>query len=160
MKKWIGIAATAQNRAVGLNGTIPWYLPEDLRFFRRMTMGGTVIMGRKTWESLPSVLKGRRNIVMSRTMKPCDGIEIARDMDELSALTAIDKPEYPGSIWVIGGVEIWTLLKSNLDELYLTILKREEPYADTFFPDIEYKFPRGEVIMQSDDATWIRLFYS
>ncbi len=158
MKKWIGIAAMAQNRAVGLNGTIPWYLPEDLRFFRRMTMGGTVIMGRKTWESLPSVLKGRRNIVMSRTMKPCDGIDIARDMDELSALTAIDKPEYPGSIWVIGGVEIWTLLESNLDELYLTMLNYDVNYADAFFPEIEDKFPSREIIMRTDDAFWSRHF--
>lgn len=158
MKKWIGIAAMAQNRAVGLNGTIPWYLPEDLRFFRRMTMGGTVIMGRRTWESLPCVLKGRRNIVMSKTMKPCDGIEIARDIDELPALTAIDKPEYPGSIWVIGGTEIWTLLQPYLDELYLTVLNRKEPYAVTFFPEIERMFPSSEIVMKTDDATWIRYF--
>lgn len=157
MKKWIAIAAMDQDRGVGLNGTIPWYLPDDLRFFRQKTMGGTVIMGRKTWESLPSVLRGRRNIVLSSTMKPCDGIEIARDHDELMGLLKRDNPEHPGDLFVIGGERVWARYGPTCDELFLTVLK-QKVYADTFFPHLESYFSRSEIIRETDEAMWFRFW--
>jgi dihydrofolate reductase len=123
------IAAVARNRGIGLAGKMPWHLSEDLRRFKRITSGHTVLMGRKTWESLGRPLPQRRNVVLSRT--PVPGVETYASID--AALEALSQEEW---VFVIGGGEIYRQMLPLADRLYLTIVDREVE-ADTFFPEYE-----------------------
>jgi dihydrofolate reductase len=121
------IAAVARNRAIGRNGAMPWHISEDLKRFKRITKGHTVLMGRKTWESLGTPLVDRRNVVITRSSIP--GIETYPSIDAaLEALKAEDV------VFVIGGGEVYSQLLPKADRLYLTVVDRE-PDADTFFPE-------------------------
>lgn len=107
------IVAHDLERGIGnKNSGIPWKIPEDMAHFRRLTMGQTVIMGRKTAETINMPLKGRTNIVLSRGY-------------DLSTL--------PQNAWVIGGGEIYKLLMPLVTEMYITLVK-DIYYCDTFFP--------------------------
>jgi len=124
------IAALARNRAIGKDGKLPWHISADLRRFKKLTMGHTVLMGRKTWQSLGKPLSGRRNVVISRM--PVPGVEAYRSIEEaLAALRGEDR------IFVIGGGEVYAQCLERADELYLTIVDREVD-ADTFFPSYEH----------------------
>src|SRR6478609_6258116 len=96
--KLIAIAAMASNRVIGRNGQLPWHLPEDLKFFKRTTLGHPVLMGRNTFESiverLGKPLPGRRSIVLSRTMRELAGIDVIRNFEELNALPELTSPVY------------------------------------------------------------------
>jgi dihydrofolate reductase len=98
------IWAEAADRVIGMNGTLPWHLPEDMRRFKELTMGATVVMGRVTWESLPErfrPLPGRRNIVVTRQPSyGATGAEVAPSVE--AALQLAD-----GDVWVIGGASIY-----------------------------------------------------
>ncbi len=127
------IAAVARNGAIGKGNALLWNEPEDQRHFRRVTMGCPVIMGRKTWESLPArfrPLPGRRNVVVTRDPAwRAEGADAVRSLDaalELLAGTA--------RAFVIGGAEIYALALPRADELVLTEIDAELP-GDTFFPD-------------------------
>lgn len=127
------IAAVAQNRAIGQNNQLLWHLPEDLRHFRDTTRGKTVIMGRKTWESLPAAfrpLPGRRNIVLSRDLNYiAPGSEICHSLDEALALTRNDD-----EIFIIGGAELYRQALPLAQRLYLTEVA-ESSTGDAFFPE-------------------------
>ena len=133
------IAAMSSNRIIGRDGALPWRLPEDLKFFRTVTTGHAVVMGRKTWESLGRPLPNRRNIVLSRGMGPVDGAEVVRSVEELDALGL------EGDVFVIGGAEIYRLLMSRCAAVYLTVLEAEAD-GDTAFPPFEDGFPRFSVV--------------
>ena len=98
------IWAEAANRVIGCDGTLPWHLPEDLKLFKQVTMGATVVMGRTTWESLPASVRplpGRRNIVLSRDPAyDAPGAEVRTSLDD-----ALDRAD--GDIWVIGGASVY-----------------------------------------------------
>jgi dihydrofolate reductase len=97
------IAAVAANGVIGRHGTLPWRLPEDLRHFRALTTGHAVIMGRRTWESLPHALPGRQNIVVTRRADYAGaGATIASSLDD-----ALAKVAYPPPVFVIGGGELY-----------------------------------------------------
>jgi len=120
------IAAVARNRGIGKDGALPWHLPEDLKRFKRLTMGQTILMGRRTFASIGRALPGRRNVVLTRT--PMAGIETYRSIDDaLRALSDTDR------VFVIGGGALYAALLPHADELYLTLVDREVE-ADTFFP--------------------------
>jgi dihydrofolate reductase len=123
------IAAVARNRGIGLAGKMPWHLSEDLRRFKRITTGHTILMGRKTWESLGRPLPNRRNVVLSRT--PVPGVETYVSLD--AALAALSHEDL---VFVIGGGEIYRQTLGRADRLYLTIVEGEAE-ADTFFPEYE-----------------------
>lgn len=107
--------ARATNGVIGRDGQLPWRLPADLRRFKAQTMGKPMVMGRKTFESFPSPLPGRRHIVLTRdTAWSADGAEVAHDVD--AALTLAG----PGEVAVIGGAEIFDLLLSRADAVELT----------------------------------------
>lgn len=109
------ILARADNGVIGDGGAIPWHLPTDLRRFKRLTLGAPMIMGRKTFESLPGLLPDRRHIVMTRDpLWEEDGTEIARSVDE--ALALANAPH----LWVIGGAEIYRLFAPRADRIELT----------------------------------------
>ena len=95
------IAAVSLDRVIGKDGDLPWRLPEDLKWFKKITTGHSVLMGRKTWESLGRPLPNRRNLVLSRSMKPSDGMEVIRSIDALDALAL------KSDLFVIGGGEIY-----------------------------------------------------
>jgi dihydrofolate reductase len=130
------VVAFARNRAIGLNNKMPWHLPEDLKYFKRVTMGKPVIMGRNTFESIGRPLPGRPNIVISRnTDYKADGITLVNSLE--AALTAAQKLLSPGQdeVMVIGGAQIYAQALPQADRLYLTEVDAE-PEADAFFPAI------------------------
>ncbi|OFZ52902.1 MAG: hypothetical protein A2428_05085 [Bdellovibrionales bacterium RIFOXYC1_FULL_54_43] len=125
------IAAVAKNQVIGKEGTLPWHLPDDLKRFKRITMGHPIIMGRKTFESLGRALPGRLNIIISRTPEfhAPEGTVVARSLDE--ALKAAADAE---EVFVIGGAQIYDLALSRADRLYLTMIDQEIA-GDAFFPE-------------------------
>jgi len=130
------VAALARNRVIGAGNRMPWHLPEDLRRFKRLTMGAPVIMGRKTHESILEQtgrpLPGRRNIVVTRQPGArWDGCEVAGSLDAALA-AAHAAPE----VFVIGGAELYRLALPRADRLYLTLLDAEYP-GDTLFPEFD-----------------------
>jgi dihydrofolate reductase len=124
------IAALARNRAIGKDNNLPWHISEDLQRFKRLTMGHTVLMGRKTYASMGKPLPGRRNVVVSRS--PLKGVETYTSLDgALGALADQDR------VFVIGGGEVYAQVLERVDELFLTMVDREVD-ADTFFPPFEH----------------------
>ena len=117
------------NRAIGLDGRMPWHLPAELQHFKRATMGKAIVMGRKTWQSIGRPLPGRQNIVISR--KP--GF-IARGADVAGSLTAAVEISKADEIMVIGGGQLYVLALPLAQRLILTLIDIE-PEADTWFPE-------------------------
>ena len=126
------VAAVARNRVIGLANRLPWRLPEDLRRFKRLTMGAPVIMGRKTRESLGRPLPGRRNIVVTRQREATwEGCVVAHSLDAALALAG-DAAE----AFVIGGAELYAQALPRADRLYLTLIDAD--YAgDAWFPEFD-----------------------
>jgi len=123
--------ARADNRVIGVAGDIPWHLPGDLKRFKAMTMAKPMVMGRKTFDSLPGLLPGRRHIVLTRgTGWHAEGAEVAHSVDEAVALAG-DAFE----IAVIGGAEIFALFMDRADRIELTELHRDVP-GDTRMPPL------------------------
>lgn len=126
------IAALAENRVIGVNNTLPWRLPNDLKHFRRLTTGHAIVMGRKNHESIGKPLPERTNIVVTRNRDyRANGCLIAHSLDEALTL-AKDDPE----IFVIGGAEIYREALPHADRLYLTQV-HADIHGDTFFPEIK-----------------------
>ncbi len=139
------IAAASLNRVIGKDGNLPWRLPEDLKWFKKITSGHTILMGRKTWDSLGKALPNRRNLVLSRSMVPTEGMEVIRSLDELETL------DLAGDLFVIGGGELYEQLLPRCCELYLTTVQRELPDGDVFFPRHERWFDPVETLAETDD---------
>jgi dihydrofolate reductase len=128
------IVARADNGVIGSKGAIPWHLPADLRRFKQLTMGAPMIMGRKTFDSLPGLLPGRRHIVMTRnTHWEEEGAEVVAGAD--AALKAANAPH----VWVIGGAEIYALFLPRADRIELTEV---------------HLSPAGDATMDPFDAAW------
>lgn len=132
MMKTSIIVAIDRNRAIGNAGDQLFYIREDLRHFKELTLGHPVIMGRKTFEALPrGPLPGRRNIVITRNadFRP-DGAETAPSLEAAIALCADNTDE----AFIIGGSQIYTLAMPLATDLYITEIDAAAPAADTFFP--------------------------
>lgn len=114
--------------AIGKDGDLPWRQSTDLQHFKRVTLGGTIVMGRKTWDSLPGKLPGRRSIVMSRN---------ARDDVEVMSYEEVKELSSKQDVYIIGGGEIYQLFREDVKELHRTIIQTEIKDADTFAPEIE-----------------------
>jgi dihydrofolate reductase len=129
------IVAVADNGVIGANGRIPWHISADMRRFKALTMGKPIIMGRKTWESLPRrPLPGRQNIVISRNRDyAAQGARVVPDFD--SALYAAANVE---EVMVIGGAEIYALCLAQADRIYLTEV-HDRPVGDTVFPAFDLR---------------------
>ena len=142
------IVAMAENRVIGNEGTIPWHLPEDFKFFKATTMGHAILMGRKTYESIGKPLPGRENIVLSRTMPETQGITVIRSLDELN------EPTDGRDLFVIGGEEIYRLMLPRVAELFVTKVPRLIE-GDTRFPEFEAEFDSGtQVLKTADFSVW------
>ncbi len=135
------IVAIGKNKAIGKNNELLWRIPDDLKHFKELTFGHPVIMGRKTWGSLPEKfrpLPGRTNIVVTRnTDYKAGGAEIANSLE--SALSAAERADGANEILIIGGGEIYKEALTFADRLYLTLVE-DETLGDTFFPPYENIF--------------------
>jgi dihydrofolate reductase len=123
------VVARARNGVIGRDGTLPWHLPADLKRFKALTMGSAMVMGRKTFESLPGLLPGRRHIVLTRDRGwHAEGAEVVHDVAAALALAG-DAP-----LSVIGGAEIFALFLPIADRIELTEVVADIP-GDTVMPD-------------------------
>lgn len=122
------------HRAIGYKNRLLYAIPSDMTRFRMLTTGHTIIMGRKTFESLPNgALPNRRNIVISKTREQITGCEVYTSLEEaLAARKEAAEDEY----FIIGGASIYEQALPFADKLYLTIVEKEPEHADTFFPEI------------------------
>jgi dihydrofolate reductase len=123
------VVARAQNGVIGRGGKLPWHLPADLKRFKALTMGSVMVMGRKTFDSLPGLLPGRRHVVLTRDPDwSADGAEIARSVDEALELARGER------VSVIGGAEIFDLFLPLADRIELTEVLENVP-GDTIMAD-------------------------
>ena len=123
------IVARSRNHVIGRDNQMPWKISADLQFFKRVTMGHPVIMGRKTWESIGRPLPGRRNIVVSRNADfQLSGAELAGSLDE-----ALDRLSDFSRVFVIGGEQLFKQAFDKTDRLYITEIDLDIEGGDTFF---------------------------
>lgn len=140
------IVARALNGAIGKDNDLPWHLPADLKRFKALTMGSAMIMGRKTFESLPGLLPGRRHIVLTRDADwQAEGAEIAHSRDAALDLAGED------SIYVIGGAAIFDMFEPIADRIELTEVIAEVD-GDTFMPDLRSQEHWDEVFCEDYPA--------
>ena len=135
-----------RDRVIGKNNKIPWHLSGEQKWFKEVTIGHTILMGRKTFESIGRPLLGRRILVVTRAGK-FPGVEVIHD------LTGFDPRPYEvdgKEIFVIGGAEIYKELLGLCDTIYATIIKKEYP-GDAYFPEFECEFTLGETIRTTPD---------
>jgi dihydrofolate reductase len=140
------IVARATNGVIGRNGTLPWRISADLKRFKALTMGSAMIMGRRTFDSLPGVLPGRRHIVLTRDRDwTADGVEIAHSVDEAIQLTG-NEP-----VSVIGGAEIFKLFLPIADTFELTEVLGDIE-GDTVMPDPRSQGQWREIVREEHRA--------
>lgn len=123
----------AENRVIGAGNRIPWHLPEDFKWFKRMTTGHVIVMGRKTFESIGKPLPNRTTLVLSRSAAPIEGVRVIGSLSELDHLG--DAQE----IFICGGAQVYAEALPLCSDLYLTHVKRTVE-GDTFFPPFEHLF--------------------
>lgn len=144
------VVAVAKDGAIGKGNDLLWHLPGDLKRFKVLTTGHTILMGRKTFESLPNgPLPQRRNVVISRSLQSSEGVEVFPSIEEaLSVLSESDD-----EVFVIGGGEIYRQLLGQAQRIYLTEVDASFPDAEVFFPELQSSdweevqrttFPRDE----------------
>jgi len=176
LKYFKAIAAMSENRVIGQGNKIPWHLPEDFKFFKKMTIGNVVVMGRKTFESLGKLLPNRTNLILTRHSRKLKtshpeffaeskewrgGGKIKKaqqlyfsNLDKaqktpillFSSLEKLNPSDFSKDIFICGGEQIYEQTLRFCSDLYLTIVKREY-VGDAFFPDFEESFKPVEEIM-------------
>ena len=128
------IVAISDNNAIGKNNELLWHISEDLRFFRRTTLGWPVIMGRKTFESIGRALPGRVNVVISRSFTTGEDVEVVGSLEEAFATAESTNLE---KCFVMGGGQIYAQALEHADRLVVTHVHTVIEDADTFFPPID-----------------------
>ncbi|HTG44237.1 MAG TPA: dihydrofolate reductase, partial [Verrucomicrobiae bacterium] len=138
------------NRAIGKDNKLPWHIPEDLRWFKKLTTGNVIIMGRKTWDSIGKPLPNRESIVLTRSPQILPGVKTIHSLGEL-------KPENdPRDYFIIGGAQLFELALPQCSDLFLTVVKREIE-GDVYLPRFEEDFRLAETIQ--DTAEFSILHY-
>ncbi len=138
------IAAMAENRVIGNHNTIPWHLPEDFKWFKKTTMGQTLLMGRKTFDSIGRPLPGRQTIILSRNQLSIPNTQTVNNIESIESVATSD------TIWIAGGAEIYQLMLPKCSDLYLTRV-HQRPVGDTLFPEFENNFELATVIESNAD---------
>jgi len=145
------VVARAENGVIGQDGRLPWHIPADLKHFKAVTMGSSMIMGRRTFESLPGLLPGRRHIVLTRTSARLDdGVEVAHSVEEALVLAGDDR------ISVIGGAEIFALFEPRANAVELTEI-HDTPAGDTVQPPFDPARWRETTREDHDGYSFVRL---
>jgi dihydrofolate reductase len=138
MKDLHAIAAMSLNRVIGNRNRLPWRISEDLAWFRAKTWGHTVVVGRKTFESIGNCpLPGRRNVVISSKKIDCPPTTVIASAEEALSL--------PGKVWICGGATVYGQLLPFCEDLFLTLVKREIG-GDAFFPEFEKHFRLDQIV--------------
>jgi dihydrofolate reductase len=140
VKHFQAIAAMSLNRVIGQGSRIPWHLPEDFKWFKRMTTGQVVVMGRKTFESIGRPLPNRETVVLSRSLVQYPGVRTVSDLGQ------IDPANESRQVFICGGAQIYAQALPLCSDLYLTLVKRIVE-GDAFFPVFEDRFEPVERIM-------------
>lgn len=151
------IAAVGKNFELGKNNDLIWHFKEDMKFFKNTTMGHTVIMGRKTFESLPKALPGRKNIVLSLNPNyTADSAEVISSVEEAVELSQ------DSEVFVIGGGKVYELMLPYADKIYLTEIEDECNDADTYFPKFNKELYNRKVIAsyEIDSIKFSHILYS
>lgn len=153
-RPWVAIAAMAENRVIGAGNRIPWHLPEDFKWFKATTLGGTLLMGRKTYESIGRPLPGRTTVVLSRH----PGAVSDPRVQCASSLEAVRALSLPMPVFVCGGAEIYRQSLELCAVLWLTRVKGT-PEGDAFFPPFEHLFRQDAVLREEAEfqiERWVR----
>lgn len=132
-KTIVGIVASDIALGIGYNGELLCHLPDDLKRFKEITMGHSIIMGRKTFESLPNgALPGRENIVITRNRDyHADGVKVVHSLNE-----AIDAATMPGEVFIIGGAILYYTAFDLMDKVYMTVIDHKFDKVDARFPEL------------------------
>ncbi len=149
MKHLKAIAAMSENRVIGNGNKIPWHLPEDFKWFKKMTTGNVIVMGRKTFESIGKPLPNRETIVLSRGQFQYPGVRAISDLSQ------IDPAQETREVFICGGAQIYEQALPQCSDLYLTLVKRNVE-GDAFFPKFEDRFEAVEEIMDGAEFKIIR----
>jgi len=128
--KLSAVVAVSENGVIGRDNALPWHMPTDLAYFKRVTMGKPILMGRRTWDSIGKPLPGRRNIVMTRGAFSAPGVDTVHSLDEAQALVA-GEPE----MMIIGGAEVFRLAMPRMTHIHLTRVHCHID-GDVFMPEI------------------------
>lgn len=147
---WYAIAAMSQNRVIGQNGQLPWHIPEDLKWVKQCTLGKTIAMGRKTFDSMGRPWPKRTNIVFSKSVSHIDGCVVLPSVEDLLHY------QTPQEIWIFGGAEIYRQALPHVRDLFLTVVHRDYQ-GDAFFPPFEDSFTLRETLRE--DAIFSILHY-
>jgi dihydrofolate reductase len=140
------IAAMSLNRVIGNENKIPWHLPEDFKFFKKMTTGHVIVMGRKTFESIGRPLPNRTTIVLTRGSFSFPGVQTCPGLAQLTADPAIANRE----VFICGGSQIYEQALPSCSDLYLTLVNRKVA-GDTFFPPFENAFELKETLQENPE---------
>ncbi len=144
MQRLTAVAAMATNRVIGAGGRIPWHLPDDFKWFKKLTTGHVIVMGRKTFESIGKPLPNRTTVVLSRSGFAHPGVQTIRGLEELPAVAA------GRQVFICGGAQLYAQTLPRCADLYLTLVKREVP-GDAFFPAFEDRFELVEEICDNPE---------
>jgi dihydrofolate reductase len=163
MKPFKAIAAMSENRVIGCGGKIPWHLPEDFRFFRQMTLGNIIVMGRRTFQAIGRPLPDRHTIVLSRRFKkPRDllaqpelGLFQCGTFEIRPSLEKIGHSRDKRDIFICGGGQVYAEALPFCADLYLTCVKRNVE-GDTFFPPFEEQF---ELVAEIQDCPEFKILH-
>lgn len=136
MKPFKAIAAMSLNRVIGAGNKIPWHLPEDFKWFKKMTTRQVIVLGRRTFESIGNPLPNRTTVVLTRSAEPIPGVLVISDLSRLDPA----QPPFAGrEIFICGGAQLYNEALPLCSDLYLTLVKRIVE-GDTFFPPFENRF--------------------
>ncbi len=143
-KGFKAIAAMSENRVIGARNRIPWHLPEDFKWFKRMTTGQIIVMGRKTYESIGKPLPNRTTLVLSRSGQPIPGARV------ISSLAELRPGEDAREIFICGGAQVYDEALPLCSDLYLTLVKRQVE-GDVFFPQFEDQFEPFKLVLETPE---------
>ena len=126
------IVAMDKNRVIGKNNQLPWHISDELKNFKKFTTGNTILMGRKTFESIGRPLPNRNNVVISTSLQPTEGIDVCKNIEE-----GITKAKsYEKDIFIIGGAQIYKQMLPLVEKMYISYIKKEYD-GDVFFPEFD-----------------------
>ena len=152
MKHFKAIAAMSRNRVIGDGNKIPWHLPEDFKWFKQMTTGNVIVMGRRTFESIGRALPNRETLVLSRAGFTHPGVRTVADLGLLDP----ESGAFAGrEVFICGGAQIYEQALSRCADVYLTLVKREVA-GDAFFPPFEEVFELVEEIQDTPEFQIVR----
>ena len=148
MKNISIIACVGKNLELGKNNDLIWHLPNDLKYFKKVTSGKTVIMGRRTFDSLPKILPNRRNVVLSiKGKNKIEGIEVYKDIP--SILEAVKNEE---EVFIIGGASIYQQFLEYANKLYLTEVNKTCSDAEVYFPKFDKRKYKKTIVGSDSDS--------